>query len=337
MPSMLPPETETPAETTQPPIPPRKKARMIWPRGSGLPGFGRYRGTKWYDMETEGQDEHDDSSLPASTSNTRRSIPVPTKDDKSPGSDREQHGDAKMSSEPTSPDPPASDFFDFRPDPSSEGSNPTDYEPMPEERNKDYPQYAIDEFWHDTDYTQAYVRYRIAGGRLKFKESDTGSEEYYTRFPGIEFDEIGDWWEDYNNVPPDEWSMSDKEYVKWFLSTHPKPVDLRQATRFWLDRREMLWRRQHPTPGSYEEFLASSRIRPGDKYEDGYDYISHPEDTWDKGKLYRMYMIRLKAAIDLQQSTDEIAYITEQEIDNYLIANHEPEKGEEDATLAARQ
>ena len=177
--------------------------------------------------------------------------------------------DAKMSSEPASPDPP--DFFDFRPDPSSEGSHPADYEPIPEERNKDYPKYAIDEFWDDTDSTPAYVRYRIAGGRFKFKESDNGSEEYYTRFPGIEFDEGGDWWNDYNNVPPDEWTFSDKEYVKWFISTHPKPVDLRQATRFWLDRREMLWRRQHPAPGSYEKFLASSRVGPGDKYENGYD------------------------------------------------------------------
>ena len=109
----------------------------------------------------------------------------------------------------------------------------------------------------------------------------TGSEEYYTRFPGIELDDVGDWWEDYNNVPPCEWSMSDKEYVKWFLSTHPKPVDLRQATRFWLDRREMLWRKQHATPGSYEEFLARNRVGPGDEYEDGYNYISHPDDTWD--------------------------------------------------------
>ena len=240
-----------------------------------------------------------------------------------------------MSSEPASPDPP--DFFDFRPDPSSEGSNPADHEPIPEERNKDYPKYAIDEFWDDYDSTPAYVRYRIAGGRFKFKESDTGSEEYYTRFPGIEFDEGGDWCKDYNNVPPDEWTFSDKEYVEWFLSTHPKPIDLRQATRFWLDRREMLWRRQHPTPGSYEEFLASSRVGPGDKYETGYDYIAHPEDTWDQGKLYRMHMIRLQAAIDLQPVIELGAYIMEQEIDNYLIANHEPEEGEEEVTHTAQQ
>ncbi len=110
-PYVPPPATETPAETTQLPVPPRKRAKMIWPRGSGAPEFGRYRGIKWYDMETEGQDEHNDPPLPASTSNTRRSVPVPkyrdrhqqtepssssqlpepTKDDKSPGGDREQH------------------------------------------------------------------------------------------------------------------------------------------------------------------------------------------------------------------------------------------------------
>ena len=105
-------EPTIPIETLQPPAPARKKARRVWPRGSGLPGFGRYRGTKWYDFEAEEQDEHDDTSLPATTSNTRRSILVPkyedrhpepeptsdsklpghVKDDKSPGGDEEHHG-----------------------------------------------------------------------------------------------------------------------------------------------------------------------------------------------------------------------------------------------------
>ena len=78
--------------------------------------------------------------------------------------------------------------------------------------------------------------------------------------------------------------MSEKEYVEWFHSNHPRPVDIRQATRFWLGRREMLWRKQHPAPGSYEEFLQRNLVGPGKNYadEDGYDYISHPEDTWDK-------------------------------------------------------
>ena len=95
--------------------------------------------------------------------------------------------------------------------------------------------------------------------------------------------------------------MSEKEYIKWFHSNHPKPVDIRQATRFWLDRFEMLWRKQHPALGSYEEFLQSNLVGPRKNYEDedGYDYISHSEDTWDKGSLYRMHTIRQQAAIDL--------------------------------------
>ena len=72
-----PPEPTIQAQTVQPPVPLRKRAKMVWPRGPGAPGFGRYRGTKWYDFETEEQDEHDDPPLPATTSNTRRSFPVP--------------------------------------------------------------------------------------------------------------------------------------------------------------------------------------------------------------------------------------------------------------------
>jgi hypothetical protein len=132
--------------------------------------------------------------------------------------------------------------------------------------------------------------------------------------------------------------MNNREYRKWFHSTHPRPVDIRQATRFWLDRREMRWRRQHPTPGSYEEFLEIRRyVGPGPKYEDGYNCISNPEDTNDKGKLYRMHIIRRQAAMDLRHSAEDVAYITEQHIDNFLIANHEDEEGEEERTLAERQ
>ena len=50
-----------------------------------------------------------------------------------------------------------------------------------------------------------------------------------------------------------------------------------------------------------------------------------------------MHIIRQQAAFDLQISAGEHGYITEQDIDNYLIANHEPEEGEEDATEAMRQ
>jgi hypothetical protein len=97
---------------------------------------------------------------------------------------------------------------------------------------------------------------------MKFKESDTGNELHYARFPGIELEEVGDWCEDRNNIAPCEWTMCNAEYVKWFISTHPTPVDVRQATRFWLDRREQLWRRQHRAPGSYEEFLQRNTVGP---------------------------------------------------------------------------
>jgi hypothetical protein len=103
--------------------------------------------------------------------------------------------------------------------------------------------------------------------------------------------------------------------------------------RYWLDRREMLWRRQHPAPGSYEEFLQVKRwIGPNPKYEDGYHYIAHQEDTEDGGSLYRMHMIRQEAAFELQTSIGDNEYITELDIDRYLIANHEPDKGEEERT-----
>jgi hypothetical protein len=326
-----PPEPPIPAQNVQPPESARKRAKLPWPHGSGLPGFGAYTGKMWYNSDSEEQDEHDDPPLPATTSNTRSfpvpkyrnrhlepesgssnsKIPGPIKDDKSPGGDREHLGTGKMSSEPESPELP--DHFDFRPDTSSSGSNPADHEPIPNERNEGFPKYCIDEFEDLEDHMKAYVRYRIAGGQMKFKESDTGNELYYARFPGIEFDEVGDWSEDRNNIAPCEWTRDNKEYIEWFHSNHPKPVDIRQATRFWLDRREMLWRRQHSTPGSYEEFLKIRRyVGPGHKYEDGYDYILHLEDTDDKGKLYRMHIIRRQAAIDLQHSAEDGAFITEQ-------------------------
>ncbi len=168
-------------------------------------------------------------------------------DTSSSGPNPEQPGTEKMS--------PESEYhFDFRPDTSSEGSNPAYHEPIPDVRNGNYPKYFIDEF-DDPHYLDVYVQYRIAGGLMKFKESDTGNEYHYHQFPGIEFIPYGAWSEDYNNIPPSEWTMCYEQYREWFYSVHPMPVDVRQAMRYWLDRREMLWRRQHPTPGSYEEFL----------------------------------------------------------------------------------
>ena len=214
------------------------------------------------------------------TGNDRRVFDGHTKDDKSPGGDREQPGTGKMSQDQETPELPESGYhFDFRPDTSSEGSNPTDHEPILNERNEGYPKFCIDEFEDTEDTIKVYVKYLIAGGRMKFKESDTGNELHYTRFPGIELYPVGEWTEDYNIIPPCEWTMNTKEYREWFYSIHPKPVDVRQAMRYWLDRREMLWRRQHPTPGSYEEFLQIKHwIGPEIKYADGYDYIAHQED-----------------------------------------------------------
>jgi hypothetical protein len=101
----------------------------------------------------------------------------------------------------------------------------------------------------------------------------------------------------------------------------------------------MLWRKQHPAPGPYEEFLQRNLVGPGKNYEDedSYDYISHPEDMWDKGSLYRMHMIRLQAAIDLTHGAEDGAYTMERHIDNYLIANRQGEEGETERTLAAQQ
>ena len=50
-----------------------------------------------------------------------------------------------------------------------------------------------------------------------------------------------------------------------------------------------------------------------------------------------MHITRQQAAIDLQTSVGEHGYITELDIDRYLIANYEPEPGEEERTNAARQ
>ena len=50
-----------------------------------------------------------------------------------------------------------------------------------------------------------------------------------------------------------------------------------------------------------------------------------------------MHMLRQQAAIDLQHSTEDGAYITEEQIDKHLIANHEVEEGEMKRTLEAQQ
>ena len=111
-------EPTIPLETVQPPAPARKKAGTAWPPRSGAPGYGMHRSRMRY-SGTEEQDEHDDPPLPATTSSTRRSFPVPKyedrhsepepisdsklpgniKDDKPPEGDREHHGIGKTEAE----------------------------------------------------------------------------------------------------------------------------------------------------------------------------------------------------------------------------------------------
>jgi hypothetical protein len=99
----------------EPPETARKRAKLPWPHGSGLPGFGAYTGKMWYNSDSEEADEHDDPPLPATTSNTRSfpvpkyrdrhlepepssdsKLPGPIKYDKSPGGDREHLGTGKI-------------------------------------------------------------------------------------------------------------------------------------------------------------------------------------------------------------------------------------------------
>ena len=44
-----------------------------------------------------------------------------------------------------------------------------------------------------------YIKYRIAGGKMKLHESDIGTEHFYDQFPGIELAELRDWHLVYNN------------------------------------------------------------------------------------------------------------------------------------------
>ena len=105
----------------------------------------------------------------------------------------------------------------------------------------------------------------------------------------------------------------DADYVRWYQPTHPKAIDVREATRNWLDRREQLKRHQRCAPGSYEAYLR-------DKNRIG-TFDAHTPDRWDNGKLWRMHMIQQKqAAFDMNTSSfDNGIYIAEQDIDDWLI------------------
>ncbi len=249
------PEPMIQDQAAQPPVPARRRSRRTWPYGSGMPGFGAYHGTSWHDSDSEENEEwdkHDDPPRLAPTPNAQEN-PAPIartskrcretearssneppeliKDDESSDDDNEHRATGKMSSDPKSSE--STWHFDMCLDLSSSDSNPADNEPITNDRNEGYPKNFVDEFENLGDFMITYVRYRIAGGRMKFKESD-----YHAQLPGLELEDIGDWYKDYNNMPPCEWTMSNPEYAEWYLSTHPKPVDIREATRYWLNRQD---------------------------------------------------------------------------------------------------
>ncbi len=188
-------EPTIPVQSVQPPVPARRKSRRPWPYGSGITGFGAYYGKQWYDSDSEGQDEHDDPPRPATTSNAQE-VPIPIartskrfreaetrsdtelpeliNDNASSDDDKEHRGTGKMSSDAKS----SESTWHF--DTSGSDSNPADNEPIPNERNEYYPKYFVDESENLDDCMTVYVRYQIAGGKMKLKESDTGKEHYYT-------------------------------------------------------------------------------------------------------------------------------------------------------------
>ncbi len=161
-------------------------------------------------------------ALPETEARSGNELPELIKDDESSDDDKEHRGTGKMCSEPKSSE--STWDFDMCPDASSSDSNPADNEPIPNERNEHYPKYFVKEFENLDDFMTVYIRYRIAGGRMKFKEFDTGKEHYYTQFLGIELEEIGEWDLDYNNIAPCEWTMSNAKYTEWFLKAgrHPR-------------------------------------------------------------------------------------------------------------------
>ena len=111
---------------------------------------------------------------------------------------------------------------------------PSDQE---DECNPSYPKYSVDERMNLSETHSVYIRYRIAGGKMKWKETDTGEEELYKQWPGIELIE-GDWNTDYNNIAPCEWTNSDSDYVRYGgTSRHiPKPSTcMKQRATGWTD------------------------------------------------------------------------------------------------------
>ena len=95
------PEPAIRVQAAQPPVPAkRRRTKLPWPHGSGLPGFGAYTGKKWYNSDTEEQDENDDPPRP------RRSFPVPKYKDRH--LENEQPSDSKLSGDTSDSKPSVS-------------------------------------------------------------------------------------------------------------------------------------------------------------------------------------------------------------------------------------
>ena len=143
------PEPTIQIQAVQPSEPPRRRPRLPWPYGSGLPGFGAYRKRSWHNSSDEEQEDditrdetpalNEDAESPnidhehqAKGSGTE--LPELIKDDESSDDDIEHRGTGKMSSDPKSSK--STWHFDMCPKASSSESNPADNELIPNEATK---------------------------------------------------------------------------------------------------------------------------------------------------------------------------------------------------------
>ena len=118
------------------------------------------------------------------------------------------------------------------------------------------------------------------------------------------------------------------------LYTQCQSMSTKQCDTGWIDAKccgEGSTQHQDPTRNSYRPSAGLDPI-PNMKTV---TITSLTKKT--RGSLYRMHMIRQEAAFELQTSVGEHGYITELDIDRYLIANYEPKRGEEARTEAQRQ
>jgi hypothetical protein len=100
--------------------------------------------------------------------------------------------------------------------------------------------------------------------------------------------------------------------MEWYLSTHPKPVDLDKAKHNRLDRRQQLHRQQACLPGSYEDYLKQNSRNP----KRGID--SRDPDVWDQARIWGRHMTRKQAAFEVICGTTHI-YVQKNQIHDCLI------------------